>query len=178
MKSVLIVYFSRGGHTARIARRIAQTIVTEGCLAEVMDVIEADHEGVTWEKYDLVILGCPIRYGRYPKAFMQFVSAHHSKLCSVPHSFFNVSGIARSAASALPGGNRYMLHFLKISPWKPKDVQCFAGNIDYPHYNYVDKQLIRLIMLISGGPTDTRETTDFTNWESVKTYARHCLSLI
>ena len=30
MKSVLVLYYSHGGHTARIARRIWETIIAEG----------------------------------------------------------------------------------------------------------------------------------------------------
>ena len=55
MKTVLVVYDSRSGHTARIARRIWETIIAEGHQADMMHVLEADREGVDWNKYDLVI---------------------------------------------------------------------------------------------------------------------------
>ena len=53
MKTVLVVYDSRSGHTARIARRIWETIIAEGHQADMMHVLEADREGVDWNKYDL-----------------------------------------------------------------------------------------------------------------------------
>ena len=36
MKSVLVLYYSHGGHTARIARRIWETIIAEGHKADLM----------------------------------------------------------------------------------------------------------------------------------------------
>lgn len=46
MKSVLVLYMSRGGHTARIARKLCQSIESAGGRGEMMDINEAVHEGV------------------------------------------------------------------------------------------------------------------------------------
>jgi menaquinone-dependent protoporphyrinogen oxidase len=177
MKSVLVVYFSRGGHTARIARRIGETIVAEGNQADVMDVIEADREGVDWEKYDLVIVGAPVLYGTYTKAFMHFVTKYKAQLDAKPHSFFNVSVVARTPFKATPEGNRYMQKFLQKSPWTPRDVKCIAGKVDYPNWSWLDTQMIQMIMKMTKGPTDPSSVIDYTNWEDVKSYARYCLTL-
>ena len=64
MKSVLVLYYSHGGHTARIARRIWETIIAEGHKADLMGIVEADREGVDWNKYDTVIIGCAVIYGK------------------------------------------------------------------------------------------------------------------
>ena len=66
MKSVLVLYYSHGGHTARIARRIWETIIAEGHKADLMGIVEADREGVDWNKYDTVIIGCAVIYGKTP----------------------------------------------------------------------------------------------------------------
>ena len=50
MKTVLVLYQSRSGHTARIARRIWETVIAEGNQADLMDVVEADREGLDWNK--------------------------------------------------------------------------------------------------------------------------------
>ena len=50
MKSVLVLYYSHGGHTARIARRIWETIIAEGNRAVRRGIVEADGEGVDWKK--------------------------------------------------------------------------------------------------------------------------------
>ena len=67
MKSVLVLYMSRGGHTARIARRICESVVAAGGRGEMMDINEADHEGVDWERYDVLAFGAPVLYGKRPQ---------------------------------------------------------------------------------------------------------------
>ena len=51
----------------------------------------------------------------------------------------------------------YIKKFLKRTSWKPKVLGVFAGKIDYPKYNFFDKQMIRLIMWITKGPTDPKK---------------------
>ena len=60
-----------------------------------------------------------------------------------------------------------MKKFLKITNWKPKNLEVFAGKIDYPKYKFFDKNIIRFIMWITGGPTNVKKTYDFTDWKSV-----------
>ena len=156
--------------------------------------MEADREGVQWDKYDLFIVGCPVLYGTYPKVFYSFLAKHKNELDAKPHSFFNVSVVARTPIKATPEGNRYMQKFLERSPWRPRDLKCFAGKIDYPHlkprdvkciagkvdypnWGWLDAKMIQLIMKMTKGPTSMDAVIDYTDWEDVKSYARHCLTL-
>ena len=88
MKSVLVLYWSRGGHTARIARRICESVGEGGGRAEMMDLNEAVHEGVDWGRYDVIALGAPVLYGTYDKGVFAFVGQHRASLESRPSSFF------------------------------------------------------------------------------------------
>ena len=126
MKTVLVVYDSRYGHTARIARCIWETIINEGHQAD---------------------------------------------------SFFCVSVVARTPAKATPEGNVYCRKFLENNPWHPKDVKCFAGKVDYPNWGWLDTKLIQMIMKMTKGPTEPTAVIDYTNWDEVAEYARHCLTL-
>ena len=65
-----------------------------------------------------------------------------------------------------------MKKFLELSNWKPKKLGVFAGKIDYPKYGFFDKQIIRLIMFITKGPTDTSQTYEFTDWEKVEEFSK------
>ena len=84
MTSVLILYMSRGGHTARIARRLCEHIGANGGRAEMMNLIEAEHEGVDWSHYDVVVLGAPVLYGKYDKSVIEFVTRHRTQLEARP----------------------------------------------------------------------------------------------
>lgn len=96
---------------------------------------------------------------------------------SRPNSFFNVTVVARSPEKATPEGNRYLQKFVKRSAWKPRDLKCFAGKVDYPNWNFFERMMIRIIMKITNGPTDSSVAIDYTDYNDVKAYARHCLQL-
>lgn len=177
MKHVLLAYYSHAGHTARIARRIAETIEAEGSRCDVVSMMEAVREGVDWDKYDIVIVGSPIVYGVYNRVVWEFVSTYRDRLESMPNSFFNVTVVARSPNKARPEGNRYLQKFVKRSPWKPRDLKCFAGKVDYPNWNWFDTLMIQIIMKITNGPTNPNTVVDYTDYEDLKNYARHCLNL-
>ena len=57
MKNILIVYYSRMGHTARMVRTIADQLEELGNTVTVMPVSEALREGVDWSKHDFVLCG-------------------------------------------------------------------------------------------------------------------------
>jgi menaquinone-dependent protoporphyrinogen oxidase len=177
MKSVLVLYWSLRGHTARVSRRICDSIVAAGGRAEMMDLKEAIHEGVDWDRYDVVVLGAPVIYGVYDKAILEFVKAQRAQLDAKPNSFFNVSVVARTPAKATVAGNRYMQKFLQVSAWKPRDLKVIAGKVDYPSWRWYDVVMIQLIMKMTHGPTDRRTVIDYTDWDDVDAYGRHVLAL-
>ena len=177
MKSVLVLYYSQGGHTARIARRIWETIIAEGHKADLMGIVEADREGVDWNKYDTVIIGCAVIYGKMNRELVAFVNRFKAVLDAKATSFFSVSLIARAEAKCTPEGNLYTRKFLENNPWKPKDAHCFAGKVDYPNWGWLDTKAIQMIMKMTKGPTEPTAIIDYTNWDDVPEYARHCLTL-
>jgi menaquinone-dependent protoporphyrinogen oxidase len=177
MKNILIVYYSRMGHTARMVRTIADELEALGNTVTVMPVSEALREGVDWSKHDFVLCGFPVVYGTYHPNVYEFVRNNCTELDRKPNAMFNVTVVARTPFKATVEGNRYMQKFLERSPWRPRDLKCFAGKIDYPHLNLFDKKCIQLIMKITNGPTDPSMCIDFTDWEDVKQYAKHISEL-
>jgi menaquinone-dependent protoporphyrinogen oxidase len=177
VKSVLVIYCSLRGHTARVARRICESVRAAGGRGDMMDLNEAIHEGVDWDAYDVVALGAPVVYGTYDKAFLKFVKDNKANLDAMPNSFFNLSVVARTPEKATVGGNRYMQKFLQLSPWKPKDLKVIAGKVNYPAWRWFDVIMIQLIMKATHGPTDRRAVIDYTDWKDVEAYGRHLLRL-
>ena len=177
MKSVLVLYLSRNGHTARVARAIAASVDAAGGKAERMDIVEAAREGLDWNAYDVVAVGAPVLYGSYDRRVFDFVAANRTLLDARPNSFFNVSVVARTPAKATVEGNRYMQKFLQLSAWKPKDLKVFAGKVDYPNWPWHERKMIQLIMKMTHGPTDPSTVVDYTDWNEVAAYGRRLLTL-
>ncbi len=65
-----------------------------------------------------------------------------------------------------------MIKFLKLTKWKPQNLDVFAGRINYPKYGFIDKYAIRFIMWLTKGPIDTRGDFEFTDWDKVKSFAK------
>ena len=177
MRSILVLYMSRGGHTARIARRVCEGVAEAGGRAEMMDLNEAVHEGVDWGRYDVVALGAPVLYGSYHRSVFDFIARHRAALEAKPNSFFNVSVVARTPEKATVEGNRYLQKFLQLSPWRPRHLKVIAGKVDYPSWAWYERVMIQLIMKFTHGPTDPHSVIDYTDWDDVRSYGKHLLTL-
>ena len=73
--------------------------------------------------------------------------------------------------------NPYLQKFLRQVPWQPNELDVFAGRLDYPRYGFIDRQMIRLIMWITHGPTDPHAVVEFTDWQRVDAFALRVASL-
>ncbi len=177
MKSVLVLYYSRGGHTARISRAVADHLITTGHQCDMMHINEAKAEGLDWSKYDVVALGACVLYGSYHKSVFEFTAEHQAALSAKASSFFSVNVVARNPEKRIPENNKYLQKFIELSAWKPNDVKVIAGKVDYPAWRWYDRMMIQLIMKITNGPTDPKSVIDYTDWDDVKVYAEHLVSL-
>ncbi len=176
-KRILVLHMGRTGHTARVARKIMESVVESGGDCDLMDITEATYEGVDWDRYDAVVIGAAVLYGTYPKIVFRFIKENRAQLEARPNSFFNLSVVARTPAKATVEGNRYMQKFLELSPWQPKDLKVIAGKVDYPNWKWYDRLMIQLIMKMTKGPTDPTSVIDYTDWDDVSDYGRHVLAL-
>lgn len=60
-----------------------------------------------------------------------------------------------------------MRKFLARTSWRPTCLAVFAGRLDYPHYRFFDRQMIRFIMWITKGPTDPSTVIEYLDWRAV-----------
>lgn len=164
----LIIYSSTDGQTIKICEYIKEILSTSHTL-EIVSVEKA--LDINLEKYKIIIIGASIRYGSHSRKILNFVIKNKKILESKKTAFFSVNVVARKAEKSSPHTNPYLIKFLKKSNWKPKKVGVFAGKVDYPNYNFINRNVIRFIMMITDGPTDTNNSYEFTNWESVKKFA-------
>ncbi|NMV21799.1 menaquinone-dependent protoporphyrinogen IX dehydrogenase, partial [Vibrio parahaemolyticus] len=70
-----------------------------------------------------------------------------------------------------PEGSVYIKTFLSKSAWQPTLIGVFAGALYYPRYNWFDRNMIKLIMTLTGGETDTSKEVEYTNWQKVAIFA-------
>ena len=169
MYGTLIIYSSTDGHTKTICERILN-FLNNGSEIKIISLDEV-------KKFDLsafnkIIIGASIRYGKHSKKLYKFIKLNKNVLDQKQSIFFSVNVVARKSEKNTPETNPYIKKFLKISNWEPKKIGVFAGRVDYPNYSFFDKYVIKFIMFLTNGPTDTSQSYEFTDWSKVDEFAK------
>lgn len=170
MSSVLLTYSTTDGHTGRICERLRQVIEERGHRVSVVLLAQAD--ALDLVAFDSIVIGASIRYGRHQPQVAQFIARHRALLERKTNAFFTVNIVARKPNKNRPENNPYLLKFLRQISWQPKLLGVFAGKLDYPRYRFVDRMMIRFIMLITDGPTDPTTVVEFTDWKEVEAFGQ------
>ena len=169
MSSSLIIYSSTDGQTRIICEKIKSFSKNSESI-KLISLEEANDFDL--QSYKNIIIGASIRYGKHSKNLYKFISSNKETLEKKRSAFFSVNVVARKPEKNTPETNPYIKKFLKISNWKPDKLGVFAGKVNYPNYSFFDKYIIRLIMFITKGPTDTSKSFEFTDWSKVEDFAR------
>ena len=170
MANILILYSTVDGQTLKICQRLQQVIEREHHRVELVPVNAADGAGLN--RFDKIVIGASIRYGKHRPEVFEFAGRNRALLDGKPNAFFTVNVVARKPEKNRPETNPYMQKFLQQSAWRPRELAVFAGKIDYPKYGFWDRQVIRFIMWMTQGPTDPKSVVEFTNWEDVEAFGR------
>lgn len=169
MANILILFSSTDGHTEKIGKRLKQVIEESSNQVTLLPVV--DFRQVDLDSYDKIIIGASIRYGKHNPLVVDFINSHLQLLNNKSNAFFSVNIVARKQEKNRPETNPYMRKFLQHIAWRPKKLAVFAGKLDYPKYRFFDRLMIRLIMLMTKGPTDPSRVIDFTDWQKVDEFA-------
>ncbi len=168
MARVLLVYSTVDGHTHEICVRLQRVIEAQGHSTALQEI--GPKSRIDLEAADAVIIGASIRYGKHRPEVARLINEQLAPLESKPAAFFSVNAVARKPGKKSPDTNPYVRKFLRTIRWKPDIIAIFGGKIDYPRYGFFDKQMIRLIMWLTRGPTNPTGTYDFTDYEEVDAF--------
>ena len=164
MKKIFI-YSSSNGQSLKICE-----ILNEEKESLVLNIDRLN--SVNLDNFDQIIIGASVKYGDHNKKIYNFVKNNKILLKTKKTVFFSVNATARKSEKNTPNTNPYIIKFLKKTNWKPDHIGVFAGKIDFPNYNFLEKYIIKFIMWITNGPTDTTKTYEFTDWDAVKKFSR------
>ena len=173
MLKFLIIYSTTDGHTKIICERIKNFLIDEN-FAELLSLEDA--KKVNLYNFEKIIIGASIRYGKHSKELYKFINLNKNILDQKKNAFFSVNVVARKPEKNTAETNPYINKFLKISKWKPNKIGVFAGKVDYPNYNFFDKYIIKFIMFITKGPTDTSQSYEFTDWSKVDDFSKELVN--
>lgn len=165
MSTVLIVYASKFGQTAKIATRIAARLGVSGIAAETCEVSEMRGRALD---ADLVAVGASVHGGKHLGAIAKFVQRRRAELDRVPTAFFSVSMAARREPAT---AQEYIAGFMKQTGWRPTLFAAFAGGLAYRRYGWLMRWMMKRISRSHGDETDTSRDFEYTDWTAVDRFA-------
>jgi menaquinone-dependent protoporphyrinogen oxidase len=167
MASVLIVYGTTGGHTRRVAGRIASVVSEYGHAATLVDAASGAVPPVT--AYDAVVVAASVHRRRHQPTVGRFVRANRVALTRRPTAFFSVSLSAAGSRTAHQADARGCADaFLVETGWRPSLVRLVAGELAYTRYPALTRWVLRLIAWRAGGATDTSRDHEYTDWKRLR----------
>lgn len=84
---------------------------------------------------------------------------------------------ARKPGKDTVEGNPYVRKLIARHRLSPVLATAIAGRLDYPRYGWLDRHIIRLIMKLTGGPTDPKVCVEYTEWAKVDEFSNSIADL-
>lgn len=177
MSQILIIYSSRYGQTAKICFQIARNLQVCGLLVDTVDIQTPLPLSIT--QYDGIIVGTPIYLGRSNSDLIAWVFRNRKSILKKVTGFFTVSlNAADARQTARADDQRLIKEFTQLTDWSPNITASFSGALHYPDYNFFLKFLMKRISKSAGGPTDTSQKFEMTDWKKVDSFTEKFIELI
>ena len=172
---ILILYSSRFGQTLKISQALKHQWQDAGAQVTLANLEQT--AGTDLAQFDKIVIGASIRYGHFAKCLDAFTAAQTQQLNHIPRAFFSVSILANKAHKSTPETHTYTRKFFEQSAWQPKLVGIFAGELAYHKYHLVDRYLMKLVMKINKGETNTQAHIEFTDWHKVQQFGAQVMAM-
>ncbi len=175
MTTILVVFHTSEGQTARIAEHVAAVLRELGDEVTVHDVAGAPAP----EQYDGVIVADSIHGMHHSKALTRYVRDHVAALNKLPAALFQVSlTSANPDDEHTADAQRLVQELLDRTDFDPDLVGLFAGALVYTQYGWFKRRVMRVIARREDGDTDTSHDHEYTDWQSVEQFARDVHKLV
>lgn len=168
---IFLLYASHDGHTLKIIKRMVSVLTQLEQEVSVYNVAERAPPAFMLEGAAMAMVISPVRFGHHLPAIDLFIKKHKHLFDMNKLGLVSINLTARKPEKNDPDTNPYFRKWLKRHKIEPMLQAVFGGMLDYPSYRWWEKQVIRFIMKITGGPTDPSTVIDYTNWPQVEALA-------
>ncbi len=175
--TVALYFATHDGQSRRIAEHIGRRLGENGIVASPQDAAITP-EPTELGQAALVALVAAVRYGKHLPQAERLLALYRSLSAPPPLAFASVNLTARKAGKTDASGNAYLRKSIARHGLKPALATAFAGKLDYQRYRWSDRQIIRFIMLLTGGPTDSTTCVEYTSWPAVDAFADGIVELL
>ena len=172
-----LYYATRDGQSRRIAEHIFRRLAQSETLEPPQDVGLARPAPEDLTAASLIVLVAAVRYGRHLPEADRFLAAYRSLVSPPPLALASVNLTARKPAKTTATGNAYLRKLIARHRLAPAVAVAFGGRLDYRRYGWLDRQIIRFIMLLTRGPTASGTNIEYTSWPAVDEFAARIAEL-
>ena len=166
-----VFYASHFGHTEAIALALAGRISLTGIAARARNLAHDWPSDEEIHSPEACVLISSIRYGGHLAPARRLLKRLAPLTPGKPLVLLSVSLSARKENRRSYADNPYLRKWIRNSRAHPRLAEGVAGKLEYPRYNLFDRTMIRLIMTITGGPTDGTSVIDYTDWDRLAALA-------
>ncbi|MEI2384636.1 menaquinone-dependent protoporphyrinogen IX dehydrogenase [Breoghania sp. JC706] len=182
MARIDIFFASRDGQTRKIARVLGDALGQGGAGDVAMidlsgDMRAAEGDKVQVGRADFTVVVAPIRYGFPLPEADRFLRRHLHDIPPDRLAILLVCLLARKPDRQSAETNGYLRRWLRRRHAAPALAAAIAGKLNYPAYRWYDRWMMRLILKMSGGPTDPAAVVEYTDWEQVAEIAERIWTL-
>lgn len=173
----MVFYATRDGQSRRIALRICERLAAHGIGVAPRDLAGAWPVAEELASAAVVVLVAAVRYGRHLPEARRFLACYRALAPAPALALASVNLTARKPGKSSANTNPYLRKLVAQTGCRPVAAAAFAGRLDYPRYGWLDRQLIRSIMWLTGGPTDPGACVEYTAWDAVDAFAARVAEL-
>jgi menaquinone-dependent protoporphyrinogen oxidase len=168
MTRILVLYGTTDGHTAKVARAIADTLWAHHVTADVMDARRHDPDP---RGYSGVIVAASVHASGFQHAVKRWVGRHADALGGVPSAFVAVClGVLQHDPKVDRELDAIVDRFLDTTGWHPGERKFVAGALKYTRYSVITRLAMRRIAAKAGGDTDTTRDYEYTDWNDLRAF--------
>ncbi|MDE2184480.1 MAG: menaquinone-dependent protoporphyrinogen IX dehydrogenase [Alphaproteobacteria bacterium] len=177
VRDMQLFYATRDGQSRRIAERIAAGLARRNLTVQPQNLADGIPAPRTLAEEGPVVLVAAVRYGRHLKEAERFLTAYGALSAPPSLVLLSVNLTARKPGKDTASGNAYLRKTINRHALRPALAAAIAGRLEYPRYGWLDRQVIRFIMMLTGGPTDLRTCVEYTPWDKVDEVAMRIADL-
>ena len=157
MSSILVVYGTTHGHTAKVAGAVAKTLEASGASCDVIAAAEGTRSPAD---YDGVVVAASVHAGKYQRAVTHWVRAHRAVLDTRPTAFISVClGVLQKDPKVERDLNGILDRFFSETGWRPHVTTIVAGALAYTKYNWFIRWTMKRIAAKPAATPTPRATT-------------------
>jgi menaquinone-dependent protoporphyrinogen oxidase len=159
-KKVLVIYASKYGATAEIAKKIGEVLQQEGLPADVLPVKSVKNLA----DYQEVVIGSALYIGMWRREATNFLKKNEKLLAGRKVWIFSTGPSGKGdpvqllKGIVLPRGVKPIADRIK-----PRDIAVFGGNLNEAKMSSFEKWVIKRVKAEAG---------DFRDWDAINNWAK------